>query len=195
MLFPVSVYHLTQQQVEFIVLRAFYRFSCHYLLINLAIWNPRGGAWVHVHHCGSLEIVVELSLLLSSRCKSQSRVGWKGQCAQANPERDPPDGDPSYVRAAVRTKQQLQRQQDLPRRKAGEVLVCTESLLMKTWHQHSLRIKHTSNKNDCLTNQQYYMFVCSYVILCFLLLGWAMYKQAEDDEAGWCSERPGWTIS
>lgn len=107
-------------------------FSCHYLLINLAIWNPRGGAWVHVRHCG---IVVELRLLLSCRCESQSRVGWEGQCAQANPERDSPDGDPSYVRAAARPKQQPQGQQDLPRRKAGEVLVCTQSLLMKTWHQ------------------------------------------------------------
>lgn len=83
--------------------------------------KPTWGAWMHVHYCGSLKIVVELSLLLSYRCKSQSRVGWKGQCAQANPERDSPDGDPSYVQAAVRPKQQLQRQQDLPRRKAGEL--------------------------------------------------------------------------
>lgn len=186
MQFPVSVYHLTQQQVEFIV---HVSSSCHYLLINLAIWNPRGGAWVHVRHCGPLEIVVELSLLLSCRCKSQSRVGWKGQCAQADPERDSPDGDPSYVRAAVRPKQQLQRQQDLPRRKAGEMLGCTESLLMKTWRQHSLRSKHTGSQTNRTACR-------SYVTLCFLLLlGWTMYKQAGDDEAGWCSEGPDRTIS
>lgn len=68
------------------------------------------------------------SLLLSRRCKSQSRVGRKGQCAQANPERDSPDGDPSYVRAAVRPEQQLQRQQDLPRREAGELLRSAQNL-------------------------------------------------------------------
>lgn len=70
MLFPVSAYHLTQQQVEFIVLRILYRFSCHYLLITLAIWNPRGER-------GCTFTIVGLWRLLSSWvccCRADARV-------------------------------------------------------------------------------------------------------------------------
>lgn len=66
-------------------------------------------------------LLSRFSLLVLCRCKSQSHVGWKGQGAQANPERASPDGDPSHVRAAVHPEQQLQGQQDLPGFKAGEV--------------------------------------------------------------------------
>lgn len=70
---------------------------------------------------------LSLSLLRLFRGDSQSRVGRKGQGAQANRERASPDGGPSHVRAAVHLEQQLQRQQDLPGCKAGEALLCNES--------------------------------------------------------------------
>lgn len=56
--FPLSVYHLLQQHVRFLVLRTLHSYVSICLSNGVfASRNPRGGSLIHVHHLVSLEIV------------------------------------------------------------------------------------------------------------------------------------------